>query len=79
MYICWLLNGFKATDVQRLTEQKVSSTWNGFSGAHTLQVFAPSARGAGHPTGGSAEQLSMVLPQLMGVLDSCKMLLGGWS
>lgn len=33
MYICWLLNGFKATDVQHLTEQKVSSTRNGFWGA----------------------------------------------
>lgn len=70
MYICWLLNGAKATDVQHRAEQKVCSACNWFLGecARNVSVAAPRGVGVGNQTGEAAgvkTRLCVLLIKLM--------------
>lgn len=68
MYICWLLNGVKATDVQHRAEQKVCSACNWLLGECARNVSAPGVVGAGNQAGedaGVKTQLCVLLIKLM--------------
>lgn len=70
MYMCWLLNGVKATDAQHRAEQKVCSTCNWFLGECARNVSLSSWRlvGVGNQTGedaGVKTQLFVLLIRLM--------------